>query len=822
MRPHWIAAALLPLAAYALLLLVTVNRLQQEIIRTNLEDELEHTSASVQQLIQHETSFLSGLTLLQRTATDTASGEIAEFEARARLARQLHPSILAITLRDRKRTIFNVGGDLPGSAAEQAPMDMASPVWTSGVPEVGDLSAGAIPLEIPILRDGRVAYVLTGLIDPRMFNDLLRSAIGHKGWVAALLDRSLSIVGRSEQGETFVGTSATPDLVDAIRAGRTGIQQFLTKEGRPSYVVITALGTTGWRLAMAIPIPVAEQTYRPFWLRFLANGGLILLALVVAASVLVWRKVRRLEARTETLSSGLARANRESDEKSAFMAMISHELRTPLTGILGFSELLAKSPLAPVQKEWLKLQVSSGRILLNVINDILDYSKIEGGHVTLESVEFEVRGMVERCIALVEPMASAKGLGLQCDFSLDATAWVKGDPMRLQQVIGNLLNNAVKFTKQGEVHLSVSLKPTAMGQATMHVSIRDTGIGIPADRHDRLFKRFSQADDSTTRTYGGTGLGLAVCKGLVEMMGGSIGFDSLEGQGSSFHFTVPLPMAHPRSEDADAPPQKGIRPPAGSRILVVEDNPITRTLTRTVLEQAGYGVSVAGTGEEALATVGREALDLVLMDVHLPGMGGPDATRAIRAMTGDRSRIPVLALTADAFHDDVANCLASGMDGHIAKPFRIEDLLQAIAAHLQSPDLQSPDLPDTAPDMQTVIPAPEAGALQPRPGSIAAAVGTAQATAMIRMFIGTVKTALTELAEARNSPRDLYEVSHRMVGAAGMFGFTEIVVAARTLCLACRSEQPDRYRAALGDLQTTLQDFLRQVPVSGHEEAAED
>lgn len=812
MRLQWIAAALLPLTAYALLLLITVDQLRQEILRTNLEDELEHTSNSVQQMIQRETSFLSGLAMVQ----PTASNETGALESRAELARQIHPSILAIMLRDRERTIFDLGGAPPGPVAGRATMDEPSLVWSSGMPEIGDLTAGIIPLEIPILRDGRVAYVLTGVIDPRLFNELLHSAIATKGWVAALLDRSLSIAARSEMGEVFVGTPATPDLSEAIRAGRTGIHRSVTKDGRPSYVATSALGETGWHLAMAIPVSVAEQTYRPIRLQFLADGGLILLALVIAVSLLVWWKVRRLEARTETLSSGLARANLESDEKSAFMAMISHELRTPLTGILGFSELLAKSPLSPEQQEWLKLQVSSGRILRNVINDILDYSKIEGGHVTLESVEVDIRTLIDRCIALVKPMAAAKGLRLQCDFALDDVGRIKGDPTRLQQVIGNLLNNAVKFTERGEVRLSVSLKPAGLERAELRVSVRDTGIGIPADRYGRLFKRFSQADTSTTRTYGGTGLGLAVCKALVEMMGGTIGFDSREGQGSCFHFTVPLPVEQfPSMETAGTPHVNGC-PPAGSRILVVEDNPITQTLTRTVLEQAGYGVSVAGSGEEAVAAVERQPFDLVLMDVHLPGMDGPDASRAIRAKAGRRDRIPILALTADAFHDDIAKCLAAGMDGHLAKPFQIDDLLQTVAAHLRRPEH-----PEFARAGRTEPPQPDAAVLRPRQGSIAAVVGSAQAAAMIRMFIDRVEDTLDDLARADMTPQERYEVSHQMVGAAGMFGYTEIVAAARALCLACRSEQPDQIRPALSDLQSILRDFLEQAAGTRHSDPAE-
>ncbi|MBK1841153.1 response regulator [Azospirillum sp. YIM B02556] len=806
----------MPLAAYALLLLITVDRLQQEIIRTNLEDELEHTANSVQQVIQREISFFSGLAMVPATASD----ETGALEARAELARQLHPSTLAITLRDRERTIFDLGGALSGPVAGHGAKDEPPSVWSSAMPEIGDLTAGNIPLEIPILRDGRVAYVLTGVVDPRLFNDLLRSTISAKGWIAALLDRSLAIAARSKQGEVFVGTPATPDLAEAIRTGRTGVQRSITKDGRPSYVVTTALGETGWYLAMAIPVSVAEQTYRPVWLRFLANGGLILLAMVAAASLLVWWKVRRLEARTETLTSGLARANLESDEKSAFMAVISHELRTPLTGILGFSELLAKSPLAPVQKEWLKLQVSSGRILLNVINDILDYSKIEGGYVTLESVEFDVRHLVDRCIALVKPMAATKGIRLHCDFALDGVGQVKGDPTRLQQVIGNLLNNAVKFTEHGEVSLSVSLKPDGLNRAELRIGVRDTGIGIPVDRYHRLFKRFSQADNSTTRTYGGTGLGLAVCKALVEMMGGSIGFDSREGRGSNFHFAVLLPVTQSSPDDSDGARNVEERPRAGSRILVVEDNPITQTLTRTVLEQAGYGVSVAGSGEEAVTAVEQDAFDLVLMDVHLPGMDGPDATRAIRSKTGEHGRIPILALTADAFHDDVTNCLAAGMDGHVAKPFKIDDLLQAVAGHLRRPE--RPDMAETG---QAGFPETDEAAIEaatrPRPGSIAAAVGKPQAAAMIRMFIGRVEITLDDLARGDRTPPELYEASHQMIGAAGMFGYTGIVAAARTLCLACRSERPDRIQAALSDLQAILREFLEQAADRRHSDPAE-
>ncbi|NYZ14854.1 response regulator [Azospirillum sp. RWY-5-1] len=811
MRSRWISAALLPLAAYALLLLITVEQLHQEILGTHLEDELEDTVNSIEQLIQRETSFLTGLAMAQTTDADVMD----TLQARAELAQQLHPSIHGIMLHDRERTIFDFSGPPTASAAGGTDVGEPSPVWSSGKPEIGNLTAGKIPLQVPVFQGGGVAYVMTGMSDPLIFVDLLRSSITAKGWVAALLDRTLMIAARSEQGEIFIGTPATPDLMETIRIGRTGIQRSVTKDGRPSYLATSPLGETGWHLAMAIPVSVAEQSYRPVWLRFIANGGLILLVLVAAVALVVWLKVRGLEARTETLSSGLTQAHRESDEKSAFMAIISHELRTPLTGILGFSELLMKSDLTPRQMGWVKLQVSSGRILLNIINDILDYSKIEGGHVTLESIGFDIESLIDRCMALVKPMAESKGLVLRTEFAPDSIGRVNGDPTRLQQVIGNLLNNAVKFTERGEVCLSVALRPAGGERANLQVSVRDTGIGIPASRSDRLFKRFGQADTSTTRTHGGTGLGLAVCKALVEMMGGTIGFDSREGHGSTFRFTVPLSVAKAPSELPGRPPKANVCPPPGTRILVVEDNPITQALTRTILEQAGYGVSTAGTGEEAVAAVEREPFAIVLMDIHLPGMDGLAATRAIRAMPGERGRIPILALSADAFHEDVANCLAAGLNGHFAKPFETEELLQAVASLLRcssdSGTMRSGPPGECRPD---------AASLWPRPGSIAASVGAEQATAMLKMFIERVNDALDVLSRGAKDPTELYDVSHQLVGTAGMFGYTGIVAAARAVCLACRSEDPDRMQASLADLQTILRDFLGQATASQESDPA--
>jgi len=385
--------------------------------------------------------------------------------------------------------------------------------------------------------------------------------------------------------------------------------------------------------------------------------------------------------------------------KSEFLANVSHEIRTPLNGIIGMTDLALETALTAEQREYLDLAKYSADSLLAVISDLLDFSKIEAGKLALEQVPFGVHGLVGDALKALGHRAQSKGLAL--DWSLDPTlpARVEGDPVRLRQVLLNLVGNAIKFTDHGGVGVRVgvlaAVAPTLLAppicvdaDVMLHVAVRDTGIGIPADKHAAIFEAFEQADGSTTRKYGGTGLGLAICTRLVGMMGGRLWLESTPGVGSTFHFTVRLHVPSATASDATVEPPAAA--PHGLRILLVEDNVVNQRLATRLLEQRGNAVTVAGNGREALDLLACTAFDVVLMDVQMPIMGGFEATAAIRAgETSGGPRQPIIAMTAHAMTGDEARCLGAGMDAYVSKPIRAADLFAAIARVRQRPLVQA-------------------------------------------------------------------------------------------------------------------------------------
>jgi signal transduction histidine kinase/ligand-binding sensor domain-containing protein/CheY-like chemotaxis protein/HPt (histidine-containing phosphotransfer) domain-containing protein len=383
--------------------------------------------------------------------------------------------------------------------------------------------------------------------------------------------------------------------------------------------------------------------------------------------------------------------------KSDFLANMSHEIRTPMNGIIGMTEFTLDTTLTSAQREYLGMIKSSADSLLTIINDILDFSKIEAGKFDLDVITFNLRDCLADTVKTLALRARQKELELALDVAPDVPDAVIGDPGRLRQIILNLLGNAIKFTDRGEVTVRVRLESRTGDTALLHFAISDTGIGIPTEKQRLIFEAFSQADTSTTRTYGGTGLGLTICARLVEMMNGSIWVESEPGHGSTFHFTTQLSVQEEKigtlltesSGQALAPTQVaqpyeelGTLSPAGLkdlRVLLAEDNKINQLLAQRLLEKRGHTVTIVNNGKEALDALAREPFDVVLMDMQMPTMGGVEATKAIRTQERENgSRLPIIAMTANAMRGDREHCLEAGMDGYVSKPVEAQRLYAEI------------------------------------------------------------------------------------------------------------------------------------------------